>query len=312
MQNLLNNVSLRGPEDDNQGGGAASVWDAADPQADAALEASSQGKQSGQQQSGSGGESRESQQLTPSEGQQQQGQQQSPPPFNSAEFGTAMAQALREAGVVAQPQQQQVKEMTDEEFRKHTHYYSVTPEKVTLLCGEAPEALNDEQKNAWVAQRMAALQEMLDGTNKHALAVSRLASMNDVRQIQGQVAPLIAEREKAAFNNLLNEMAGSNTVLKSMSGGAGANIIYIALRSLQQENFRPANEQQARQAIYQRAEQLGRLSNPDFTLNLNNQGGGQGGGRAGGMTSSVNGAGGSGNSNNNGGSQKKASIAIYD
>jgi len=299
---IWNNVFLREPMngDGNEAGGLADVWnDESTGEENVNLE---QDGGEGQQQ---GAPNPDVQQLNTS-------QQQAPSVFDANQFGDAMAQALLKAGVVA-PQQQQAKpEMSDEEFQKITHYYKVPAEQVTALFGNPPDTLTAEEQNAWIVAKQQALQTVLDNAVKHPIAVSRLAAQTDMQAFQRTVTPIIEERRKQEHNALLSDMAKGNTVLAGMQNGAAANILNIAINSLRAENFRPRDEAQARQAIYARVEQLGRVSNPNFTLNLGkSQGQNNGAGRAAGMTSTVN-SGGGGGQHNGGGKPKNALVAAYD
>lgn len=234
------------------------------------------------------------------------------PAFNSGEFGTAMADALLKAGVVAPAQKPAPVEMSDEDFQKITHYYKVPAEQVTALFGNPPDNLTDEEKNAWIVQKQQALQGMLDGAVKHPIAVSRLAAQTDMQRFQQQVSPILAERAKADHTKLLTELSAGNTVLAGMANGMNHTILDIAIKSLRSENFQPQNEAQARQAIYNRVEQLGKVSSPNFSLNISSPTRqANTATRTGGMTSSVN-SGGGGGQRQGGGQPKNALVAAYD
>lgn len=283
-------------DDQSGGGGGAAHWsEPADPNADAQFQ---------QLQSGQG-----SQQLNNSDDQQQQQQQQQTDPnqqqgnqsqqsqqsqqADPAQMAAMFAQALKDAGIGQQQQQQQKpKDLTDEEFAKLTHRYTIPADAITKLW-QLPADLDAEAAKTWVAERQGFLQQLVDGAVKHATTVSRLASMSDMQALQQTLQPVLAERAQAQQERTYSNIIGGNAVLKALQPQAAKTIVVHAVNALRSEGFQPKNEQEAVQAIYQRIEALGKISNPNFTLSLQSGGGG-GAGRGAGMGSAVNGGGGSG------------------
>lgn len=318
------------PLDDNQGGGGGSGEQMTPAQR--LYQTSEQRSTSGGEGGGGGGEeggqgqgqqegagARE-QQVNTGGSQQQRGpaekagtgEQPKPETVPVTDFAKIMAGALREAGV-GQGQQRQApeaKEMTDEEFRQATKYYSVKPEQVLALFGKPPVDSDDDAETqkakalAWVSERQGILQQMIDGAATHATVLAGLQTTHLTGQLRQQVEPITRAQKEAAFDGFLGRLADAKPALKSMPAGQGKNVIKTAFESLRAKGFRPVGateaerDASAEKAIYDEVVALAKPWNTNFSLDqaMQSAGGGtqRGGGRAAGMGSLVNGAGGSG------------------
>lgn len=195
---------------------------------------------------------------------------------------------------VQPPQQvQQPATMTDEEFRKHTKYFAVTPEHVNqLFNAELP-----------VEQKMQLLQQMLDGSVTHALQVANLSTSHRLEQVNQRFEPLLTERQQAAKDKFLGTLERISPSIKGQRP-----MLEFAIQKLRENGYQPQGEAADRKAIVSMFTALMKQSNPNFVLQRPS--GGNGAGRVQ-SSSTVNGAGGSGQGRG-GPKAKSAAMAVFD
>jgi len=186
------------------------------------------------------------------------------------------------AGAVPQQQQQQPQTMTDEEFRKHTKYFAVTPEHVQQLFNA----------DATPEQRVQMLQSMLDGAVQHALSVAALMTKRTEMQFQQRLTPIEQERQTQARNKYVDGIVKLAPQLKS-----SRQVIEAAMTHLAQSGYQSQGLKQDQIAILKTVQGMMRTINPDFKLQLSSRGGNRANLPK--SAGAVNGAGGSGGGGNN-------------
>lgn len=219
-----------------------------------------------------------------------------PVPFDASAFGKTFASEM--AKHLPKPAAEQ-KQMSQEEFRKISNYHSVTPEKTKQFAELLGVNFGDDPN---VAQQKLTglatfLQELVDGSSKHAFALSLLDRQNFAREIDGRYGPIVETISRQEREGLVKRVVEGNKGLKTFGDGA-TNMVNMAIQSLNQAGYDATGKDDPTifNDIYKQIETIARFTNKDFSLQ--STGTQNGGGRAsrGAMPGAVNGAGGSGGS----------------
>lgn len=226
-------------------------------------------------------------------------QQQTPAqnqPFDFDRFGQVLGAQIGQSINRALPPQQ-APQMTADEFRQHTKYYTVTADHLQALgLWSDDDALNQK--------RMAIMQQMLDGSATHAYNVAQVNQMRLQREIQSQIEPVsqyITQQEQAHF-------VRSVETLDPAFKGMGRQINMV-IQAMMQQGYQPQNFTADVNAVGNQLFTMLRASNPNFQLQRNNGGGGSAGMPK--MGGSVNGAGGGAGGSRSNGAPKSAGMALY-
>lgn len=196
----------------------------------------------------SGGGGGDDSQQGGDDGQQQQQQAQVPsqPALDPNALADAIARGLR--GAIPQ---QQPPGMSDEDYDKRTSRYKASPELLQrILEHEDP------------AERVKALQELIDGSSTHAVVVSQLLYQQSLRQLEERFQPLMAQRQEQLMKSFENDIATKYPSLKGQT-----KILQTVVNELRSRGWQPKSDSEAVQTVASAMEALIKSVNPQFNLN---------------------------------------------
>jgi hypothetical protein len=194
----------------------------------------------------------------------------------------AIAAAVERGMSRGAPQQQQVQERRaptreeQEAFMAQMGRPQVTPEFINnLMNADIP-----------ADQKLAAMQQLLDGTAQYAMRVAQTAFESQLSRIQGEYQPLVQQTQQQAHKEYLGQIEQN---YPSLSGHG--RIVNLAIQELKRTGYRPRTPELDQQAIAITAGRMIKEIKPDFVLQKA-KGGGRGSVPA--MGSGLNRAGGGG------------------
>lgn len=176
-------------------------------------------------------------------------QQPQPQGFDYDKFARTLSQSL--APVIRGQNQPERKEMTDEEFRQATKYYAVQKERAAALFNpDTP-----------IEEKMAALQEMLDGAATHAVSVSGLMLKRHGSEIDGRLAPLLNQSQTQVMDNFVKEVTKFSPSLKNMG-----SLVKVAMQQMAQSGYVSQGPKKDVEAVALAVKELAKQANPNFKL----------------------------------------------
>lgn len=119
-------------------------------------------------------------------------------------------------------------------------------------------------------QKLAALQQLLDGTAQYAMRVAQTAFEAQLSRIQGEYQPLVQQTQQQAHKEYLGQI---ETNYPSLSGHG--RIVNLAIAELKRSGYRPRTPELDQQAIAITAGRMIKEIKPDFVLQKA-KGGGRG------------------------------------
>lgn len=160
-----------------------------------------------------------------------------------------LANAIMRGMQGAQPKNQP-QAMSDEDFRKLTKHFAVTEDLVTKLFDE----------NAKPADRMTALQMLIDGAVTHATHISAYQSRFMREELMEQLNPVLSEHQKAQGERFIDSVVKTYPVL-----GKNRQLIAMAAQQVARTNANLSGLP-AIKAVASVAESVIRQTVPQFAL----------------------------------------------
>ena len=206
---------------------------------------------------------------------QQQQQQTAPAPIDFEALTQAIVRGVTSTS--RQDQQQQQREMTDEEFRKHTNYYQVPAPLIKDLFGDEDETVQGKKAQL--------LQQMLDGAVNHALKVAGMMTHQNVQTVRKEYEPLLKAEEKRIYNDFVSDLVKTAPVLSKMRP-----VVDMAISQLTNSGYVSQGAAKDKQEVLKLVTQFAKAANPNFSLGTPTPNGNRAGMPR--MANGVNGAGG--------------------
>lgn len=162
--------------------------------------------------------------------------------------------AARTAAGMQPKQTQQTQQLTPEEIDAKLHRYKVSPEIVKLLRDPevAPEKI------------VEALQGLVDGAAKHAVASSQLLYQNDLSPLQQQIQAMENFRVEQQTKQFVKNVSSQFPALARFE-----NVIRQATDMVRQSGYQPKSHTDARRQVALQAQQIIRTIDPQFSLKSN-------------------------------------------